>query len=102
MGKFKLASIVPIIFALIIVSSIFWLFPKHDVLIIIVAAWLAPRYYVYVSRVIGRANMIRSEQNNEILIEGAKARLEAEKLNHQSEIERAKGIKESMSVKDKL
>ena len=46
--------------------------------------------------------MDRSEQNNEILSEEAKARLEAEKLNHQSEIERAKGIKESMSVKDKL
>ena len=39
----------------------------------------------------GKAEFAKAEQNRKIKIEEAKANLEAEKLNAQAEVERAKG-----------
>lgn len=55
-----------------------------------------PRYNVWQSEMKGRAEMARAEQNRAIKIEEAKANLEAEKLNAQAEVERAKGAAAAM------
>lgn len=49
-----------------------------------------PRYRVWSQEMEGRAEFAKAEQNRRIKIEEAKANLEAEKLNAESEIERAK------------
>lgn len=54
-----------------------------------------PRYEVYYQQMTGQAEFARAEQNRRIKIEEAKANLEAEKLNAQAEIERAKGAAEA-------
>lgn len=59
-----------------------------------------PRYTVWQQEMAGKAEMAKAEQNRKILVEEAKARLEAEKLNAQSEIERAKGMAEAMRVEN--
>ena len=48
----------------------------------------------------GKAEMAKAEQNRRILVEEAKAKLEAEKLNAQAEIERARGMAEAMRVEN--
>ena len=53
-----------------------------------------PRYNVWQQEMAGKAEMAKAEQNRRILVEEAKAKLEAEKLNAQAEIERAKGMAE--------
>ena len=52
-----------------------------------------PYYNVWQQEMSGKAEFAKAEQNRKIKIEEAKANLEAEKLNAQAEIERAKGIK---------
>lgn len=59
-----------------------------------------PKYKVWSAEMTGKAEMARAEQNRKILIEEAKAKLEAEKLNAQSEVERAKGMAEAMRVEN--
>lgn len=59
-----------------------------------------PKYKVWQQEMSGRAEMARAEQNRKILIEEAKAKLEAERLNAQSEIERAKGMAEAMRIEN--
>lgn len=59
-----------------------------------------PRYNVYVEEMEGRAELVRAEQNRQILIEEAKANLEAEKLNAQAEVERAKGAAEAIRIEN--
>ena len=54
-----------------------------------------PRYNVWQQEMAGKAEMAKAEQNRRILVEEAKAKLEAEKLNAQAEIERAKGMAEA-------
>ena len=74
-----------------------------SVIVVLVVAGLfyaVPQYKVYVSRLYGKAEMVRAEQNRQIIVEEAKARLEAEKLNAQSEIERAKGMKQAMDIEN--
>ncbi len=48
----------------------------------------------------GKAEMAKAEQNRRILVEEAKAKLEAEKLNAQAEVERAKGMAEAMKLEN--
>lgn len=62
--------------------------------------WGCPKYNVYTSEMSGRAEMAKAEQNRQILIEEAKAKLEAEKLNAAAEVERAKGMAEAMKVEN--
>ncbi len=59
-----------------------------------------PKYNVWQQEMAGKAEMAKAEQNRQILVEEAKARLEAEKLNAQAEIERAKGMAEAMKVEN--
>lgn len=68
------------------------------VLVILVFMYGMPRYRVWSQEMEGRAEFAKAEQNRRIKIEEAKANLEAEKLNAESEIERAKGVAESNRI----
>lgn len=59
-----------------------------------------PRYKVWKKEMDGKAKLREAEQDRQILIEEAKARLEAEKLNAQSEVERARGMAEAMKIEN--
>lgn len=48
----------------------------------------------------GKAEMAQAEQNRMILIEEAKANLEAQKLNSEAEIERAKGMAKAIEIEN--
>ena len=62
--------------------------------------YVMPLYGVWSNRLAGQAEYVRAEQNRKILIESAKANLEAEKLNAQAEIERAKGAAEAIRIEN--
>ena len=75
--------------------------------IIVLLMFGLPKYNVWRSRIAieaeenrGRAEMARAEQNRLILIEEAKANLEAQKLNSEAEIERAKGMAKSIEIEN--
>jgi regulator of protease activity HflC (stomatin/prohibitin superfamily) len=68
--------------------------------IILILMFGLPLYNVWQQEMAGKAEMAKAEQNRKILIEEAKARLEAEKLNAQAEIERAKGMAEAMKLEN--
>ena len=59
-----------------------------------------PKYRVWSAEQAGRAEYVRAEQNRRIKVEEAKANLEAEKLNAQAEIERAKGAAEAIKIEN--
>lgn len=59
-----------------------------------------PSYNVWQQEMAGKAEFAKAEQNRRIKIEEAKANLEAEKLNAQSEIERAKGAAEAIRIEN--
>ena len=59
-----------------------------------------PLYNVWRSNKMGVAEYVRAEQNRKIKIEEAKANLEAEKLDAQAEIERAKGAAEAIRIEN--
>ncbi|MDQ8005593.1 MAG: hypothetical protein REI64_12390 [Pedobacter sp.] len=69
-------------------------------IVIITLMWGLPRYNVWQQEMAGKAEMAKAEQNRRILVEEAKARLEAEKLNAEAEIERAKGMAAAMKVEN--
>lgn len=80
---------------------------KHIILsiiafaVIIILAFIAiPYYNVWQQEMSGRAEFAKAEQNRKIKIEEAKANLEAEKLNAQAEIERAKGAAEAIRIEN--
>lgn len=60
------------------------------------ALW--PRYSVWQREMSGRAQLAEAEWSKKIQIEEAVANLESEKLNAQSEIERAKGAAEAIRI----
>lgn len=68
--------------------------------IILVLMFGLPLYNVWQQEMAGKAEMAKAEQNRKILIEEARARLEAEKLNAQAEVERAKGMAEAMKLEN--
>lgn len=75
------------------------------IIVAIVAAivglcWLGPTYNVWRQEMRGKAEFAQAEQNRRIKIEEAKANLEAEKLNAQAEIERAKGAAEAIAIEN--
>lgn len=70
------------------------------VVIIIVLMFGLPTYNVWQQEMAGKAEMAKAEQNRKILIEEARARLEAEKLNAQAEVERAKGMAQAMQIEN--
>jgi hypothetical protein len=76
-----------------------------------IAAWLliaavlggmygCPRYRVWQQEMEGKAEFAKAEQNRRIRIEEAKANLEAERLNAESEIVRATGAAEAIKVEN--
>lgn len=62
--------------------------------------WGCPSYNVWQQEMSGKAEFAKAEQNRRIKIEEAKANLEAEKLNAQAEIERAKGAAEAIRIEN--
>ncbi|MEE1884912.1 hypothetical protein [Pedobacter flavus] len=70
------------------------------VILIVVLMYGLPVYNVWQQEMVGKAEMAKAEQNRKILVEEAKARLEAEKLNAAAEIERARGMAEAMKVEN--
>ncbi len=68
--------------------------------IIIVAMIGLPKYNVWKQEMKGKAEFAQAEQNRRIKIEEAKANLEAEKLNAQAEIERAKGAAKAIEIEN--
>jgi len=70
------------------------------VVIIAVLMFGLPLYNVWQQEMSGKAEMAKAEQNRKILVEEAKARLEAEKLNAEAEIERAKGMAQAMEIEN--
>ena len=59
-----------------------------------------PYYSVWQQEMSGKAEYAKAEQNRKIKIEEAKANLEAEKLNAQAEIERAKGAAKAIEIEN--
>lgn len=59
-----------------------------------------PYYNVWSQEMDGKAEFAKAEQNRKIKIEEAKANLEAEKLNAQAEIVRAKGMAEAIRIEN--
>lgn len=59
-----------------------------------------PKYKVWAAELEGKAEFARAEQNRQIKIEEAKANLEAEKLNAQAEVERAKGAAAAIEIEN--
>jgi regulator of protease activity HflC (stomatin/prohibitin superfamily) len=62
--------------------------------------YVAPKYNVWKQEMDGKAEFAKAEQNRKIKIEEAKANLEAEKLNAQAEIDRAKGAAEAIRIEN--
>ena len=70
------------------------------ILAIATLMFVVPKYRVWSSELQGRAEFARAEQNRLIKIEEAKANLEAEKLNAQAEVERAKGAAAAIEIEN--
>ena len=69
-------------------------------LLIVALAFIRPWYNVWSQEMEGKAEFAKAEQNRKIKIEEARANLEAEKLNAQAEIERAKGAAEAIRIEN--
>lgn len=81
-------------------SGFYYLIVLTVVVLIALLMWGCPRYAVWQQEMSGRAEFAKAEQNRQIKIEEAKANLEAEKLNAQAEIERAKGAAEAIAIEN--
>lgn len=66
----------------------------------VVMAFVRPWYNVWSQEMEGKAEFAKAEQNRKIKIEETRANLEAEKLNAQAEIERAKGAAEAIKIEN--
>ena len=70
------------------------------ILLTVSMAFIKPWYNVWSQKMEGKAEFAKAEQNRKIKIEEARANLEAEKLNAQAEIERAKGAAEAIKIEN--
>lgn len=70
------------------------------IVVITAMAFILPWYNVWSQEMEGKAEFAKAEQNRKIKIEEARANLEAEKLNAQAEIERAKGAAEAIRIEN--
>ena len=68
--------------------------------VVISMAFIRPWYNVWSQEMEGKAEFAKAEQNRKIKIEEARANLEAEKINAQAEIERAKGAAEAIKIEN--
>lgn len=78
-----LVAILVALLVILFVASLFWIFPKYN---------------VWQKGLSGEAQLREAEFSKKVQIEEAVANLEAEKLNAQSEIERAKGMAEAIRI----
>ena len=79
-----------------------WVGITIGIIVITIAALMVvvPPYRVWSSEMKGKAEYMRAEQNRRIRVEEAKANLDAEKLNAQAEVERAKGAAEAIKIEN--
>ena len=70
------------------------------ILLTVSMAFIKPWYNVWSQEMEGKAEFAKAEQNRKIKIEEARANLEAEKLNAQAELERAKGAAEAIKIEN--
>ena len=70
------------------------------ILFVVAMAFIRPWYNVWSQEMEGKAEFAKAEQNRKIKIEEDRANLEAEKLNAQAEIERAKGAAEAIRIEN--
>lgn len=70
------------------------------ILIVGLGMYIVPKYSVWSKGLKGEAALREAEYSKKILIEEAKANLEAEKLNAEAEIERAKGMAQAMEIEN--
>lgn len=61
-------------------------------LLVLVGMVGCPQYAVYEQRLTGEAELARAQQNRQIAVNEAQAKLDAAKLLAQAEIERARGV----------
>lgn len=69
-------------------------------LLIVGGCWGIPHWRVFANRLEGEAEFARAEQNRRIKIEEAKANLEAERMNAEAEVERAKGAAKAIEIEN--
>lgn len=81
-------------------ASFYWSMLLTVILIVAFFMFAIPTYTVWSQEMSGRAEFAKAEQNRRIKIEEAKANLEAEKLNAQAEVERAKGAAEAIQIEN--
>lgn len=81
-------------------SGLYYLIVLTVATLIALLMWGCPRYAVWQQEMSGKVEFAKAEQNRQIKIEEAKANLEAEKLNAQAEVERAKGAAEAIAIED--
>lgn len=70
------------------------------VALIVAGMFGIPAYNVWQQEMDGKAQLAKAEQNRQILIQEAKANLEAEKLNAEAEVERAKGAAQAIEIEN--
>lgn len=73
-----------------------WMF----IFIVLLGFWGCPKYRVWQQEMEGKAEFAKAEQNRRIKIEEARANLEAEKLNAEAEVERAKGAAQAIQIEN--
>jgi len=66
--------------------------------LLVLAMWAVPTYNVWAREMRGQAALRQAEWDKQIIVREAEARLEAEILNAQAEVERARGAAEAMYV----
>ncbi len=67
-------------------------------ILIIVAMVVLPQYNVWKKKLGGEAQLREQEYAKQIMVEQAKAELESAKLLREAEVERARGVAESMEI----
>lgn len=79
-----------------------WISICMGIVISVIVALMAilPSYRVWAQEKRGQAELARAEYNKRIIVEEAKATLEAEILNAQAEVERAKGAAQAIEIED--
>lgn len=81
-------------------SVVRWISLAVFVLLFLIAGgcWSVPHYHVWQQGLAGEAELRRAEQNRQIAVQEAHAKLESAKLYAQAEVERAKGVSEANKI----
>ena len=67
-------------------------------LLVLVGMVGCPQYSVYEQRLTGEAELARAQQNRQIAVNEAQAKMDAAKLLAQAEVERAKGVAQANQI----